>query len=253
MTQKYLDMFKIKVSTVYPYNTHLWDAILIRFTLWWAVSSHTPFVFGKYTESPKKTLTCSRSKITNMHVKTHRGPNFRPFHSTISRFWVMGQFSEKCTEWPQMILTCSRSKIPTCKLHTPPGPKFSSISRYDEELLSYGSTFGKYTEWPQMTLTCSRSKIPTCMLHTPLGPKFSFVYLYNEPFLSYGPIFGKVHRTTPNDFNMFKVKNTNMHVTYTPETQIFLCFVLRWVVFLVTAQFSEKCTEWPQMTLTCSR
>ncbi len=55
------------------------------------------------------------------------------------------------------------------------------------------------------------------MLHTPPGPEFSSVSLYDEPFLSYGPIFGKVHRMTPNDLDMFKVKNTNMHATYTPR------------------------------------
>ncbi len=29
--------------------------------------------------------------------------------------------------------------------------------------------------------------------------------------MSYGPIFGKVHRITPNDVDMVKVKHTNMH------------------------------------------
>ena len=139
------------------------------------------------------------------------------------------------------------------------------------------------------------------MLHTPPRPKFSSVSLYDEPFLSYGPIFGKVHRMTPNDLDMFKVKNTNMHVTYTPEAQIFVLFALRSAVFelwrnfqksapndhkwpwhvqgqkyqyacyihprgpcfclfrstmscfRVTPLLSEKCTEWPQMTLTCPR
>ena len=49
------------------------------------------------------------------------------------------------------------------------------------------------------------------MLHTPSRPKFTSVTLYDEPFLSYCSIYGKVHRMTPNDIDMFKVKNTNMH------------------------------------------
>ncbi len=69
---------------------------------------------------------------------------------------------------------------------------------------------------PQMTLTCSRSKIPTWMLHTPPRPKFLSVSLYAEPFLSCSPLFGKVHWLTPNNLDMFKVKNTNIHVTYNP-------------------------------------
>ncbi len=40
-----------------------------------------------------------------------------------------------------------------------------------------------------------------------------------------------MHRMTPNDLDMFKVKNTNMHVMYTPlplpEDQIFVPFALR--------------------------
>ncbi len=97
--------------------------------------------------------------------KHPRGPNFHPFRTTMSRFWVTAQFLEKCTKWPQMTLTCSRSKIPTHMLHTPPMPKFSSVS------------------------------------------------LYDESFLSYGPSFGKVHWMTPNGLDLFKVKNTNMHIT----------------------------------------
>ncbi len=58
-------------------------------------------------------------------------------------------------------------------------------------------------------------------------PQFSTVSLSNEQFLSFGPIFGKVHQMTPNDFDMFKVKNTNMHVTYTPKAQILVRFALQ--------------------------
>ncbi len=166
----------------------------------------------------------------------------------MDRFWVTAQFLEKCTKWPQMTFTYSRSKIPTCMLHTPRGPNFcpfrsqSAMSRF----WVTAQFLEKCTEWPQITLTCARSKIPTCVLHTTLRPKFSSVLLYCEPFLSYGPIFGKVHRMTPNDLDMFKVKNTTMHVTYTPEAQIFFHFALRWAVFEFRPNFWKSASNDPK-------
>ncbi len=97
----------------------------------------------------------------------------------------------------------------------------------------------KCTEWPQMNLTWSRSKIPTCMLHTPLWPKFTSVSLYDEPFLSYGKIDGLVHRMTLNDLDMFKVNNTNMHATNTPESQLYIRFSLRWAGFELRPNFRK--------------
>ena len=57
----------------------------------------------------------------------------------------------------------------------------------------------------------------------------SSISLYNL-FLSYASS-RKVHRMTPNDLDMFNVKNTNMHAKCTPKTQIFARFALRWAVF----------------------
>ncbi len=133
-----------------------------------------------------------------------RGPNFRPFRSTTSRFWVMAQFSEKCTEWPQMTLTCSRSKIPTCMLHT----------------------------WPE------------AQIFVPFTLRWALFKLR--------PNYRKSAQNDLNELDMLEVKNTNMHVTYTPEAQI-LPFRSTISRFWVTGQFSKKYSEWPQMTLTCSR
>ena len=36
---------------------------------------------------------------------------------------------------------------------------------------------------------------------------------------------------TPKDLDMFKVKNTNMHATYTTKAQIYIRFALRWDIF----------------------
>ena len=53
---------------------------------------------------------------------------------------------------------------------------------------------------------------------------------------------------TPSDLDMFKVKNTNMHVTYTPGAQIFVCFALWWAVFELRPNFWKSAPndpKWP--------
>ena len=132
-------------------------------------------------------------------------------------------------------------KIPICMLQTLRGP-FSSILLYDKPFLAYVPVFGKVH---QMTLTCWRSK--TWMLHTPPIEAHIFISsLYDKPFLGYSSMFAKMHRMAPNDFDMFKVKNTNMHATYTPKAQLFVCFPLRWAIFELRP-FSWKCTKWPRL------
>ncbi len=90
-----------------------------------------------------------------------------------------------------------------------------------------------------MTLTCSRSKVRIRDIHTSLRPKFSSVSFYNELFSRYGTILGKVHQMTPNDLDMFKVKNTNMHTTYAFEAQIFVRFALWWADFELRHNFGN--------------
>ncbi len=48
---------------------------------------------------------------------------------------------------------------------------------------------------------------------------------------------------TPNDLDIFKVKNTNMHAIYTPGAQIFISFTLLWAVFELRTFFSDKYTK----------
>ncbi len=177
-----LDMFKVKNTNMHV--TYIPEAkIFVHFTRWLAVFELRPNCWKSALNDLKWPWNVQGQKCQHARYIHPRGPNFHPFRSTISHFWVMAQFSEKCTEWPQM------------------------------------------------TLTCSRSKIPICMLHTPQRLKFSSVSLYDEPFVSYGPISGKVHRMTPNDHDIVRVKNTNMHAICTPEFQIFVRFTLRWAVF----------------------
>ncbi len=115
-------------------------------------------------------------------------------------------FSEKCAEWPQVTLTCSRWKITICILHTPPRLKrfFPFCST-----MSLGK---RAPNDPIMPLTCATSKVHIGILHTSI-PKaqFSFVLLYDKLFLSYAPFWEKCTTWPPNDLDMFKVKNTNMH------------------------------------------
>ncbi len=94
----------------------------------------------------------------------------------------------------------------------------------------------------QMTLTCSRSSIPICIL---LTPHISRPFCSTMSRFQVMPlVLEKEHLTTPNDLAMFKVKNTNMHATHIPETQIFVHFTLQWAVFDLRPCFSKKCTEW---------
>ena len=65
-----------------------------------------------------------------------------------------------------------------------------------------------------------------------LSVKWKNIKDLRRTVLSYGPILGKVHWMTSNDIDMFKLKNTNMHATYTPDAQFFVCFVPRWAVEL---------------------
>ncbi len=108
--------------------------------------------------------------------------------------------------------------------------------------------FGKCIEWFQNDLDMFKVKIPICTIYIyiyiSMKPKFSSVWLYNKSFLSYAPPFLKVHRIIPMTLTLFKVKNTNMHATYTLESQIFLLFYDTMSCFWVMTPFPEKCTEW---------
>ncbi len=168
----------------------------------------------------------SRLKVSICIQHTPPRRNFHPFHSMMSRYRVTPPFFKKYPNAPNF------------------HPFRSTMSRF----WVMAQFLEKCTKWPQMTSTYSRSKIPSCMLHTPPRHKFSSVSLYDKPFLNYGPIFGKVHRMTPNDLDMFKVKNTNIHVIYTPEAQIFVHFALRWAVFELRPYFPKSAPndpKWP--------
>ena len=184
-----------------------------------------------------------------MHVSCYihpRGPNFHPFRSTISLYWVMRQFSEKCTKWPRHVQ--GQKYQHACYIH-PQGLNFhpfhSTMSRFwvVTQKPNFRESAPNIPKWPWHAQ--SHKYQHACYIH-PRGPNFCL--FCSMLFLSYGPIFGKVHRMTPNDLDMFKVKNTNMHVTYTPEAQIFVRFALRWAVFELRPYFRKSAPndpKWP--------
>ncbi len=147
---------------------------------------------------------------------------------------------------PKMTLTGSRSNsIHMAITYIPQGPKFVRF------ILRW-AVFELRANFAKMTLICSRLKVSTCIQPSPPRPKFSSVSFYNGPFLSYGPCFGKVHRTTPNDLDICKVKiPTGM--LHTPTRPKCSSVSLYGEAFLSYGPILEKCTEWPQITLTCSR
>ncbi len=217
-----------------------------------------------------------------MHTTYTPRPNFHPFRSMMNRvtpspppflkstlndpkwpwhddeqIFSCANFSERCTKndpkWPCM--TCSWWKIPTyiCYIHTW-GPHFRMLYTVRWAFFNYGPIFGKGARIndPKWHWHVQGKKYqPACYIYPP-RPKVSSFSFYDEQFFSYSPIFGKGHWMTPNGLDMFKVRNTNMHDAYTPgpNFRVFRSMMSR---FWVTAQFSERCTEWPQMTLTCSR
>ncbi len=149
------------------------------------------------------------------------GPKFRPFRTTMSRFWVTAQLSQKCTEWPQITLTCSRSKIPTCMLHTPKFQKWPYLGMtfghwphlhiyslsaseggggriwgYFRAMVSGFRNKGRFSKLPY--LGRKLGNWPKCQeLHIfsplPMGLKLSLFSLYEQQFPRYGPIFKISH------------------------------------------------------------
>ena len=113
-------------STYVSFSEYTPEAqIFVHFTLQWAFFQLHLFFSEKCTKSSQMTFTFSRSKIPMLMLHTQWGPNFSPFHSTMSVFELHPIFSEKCTKSSQMTFTCSRSKIPILMLHTQWGPNFS--------------------------------------------------------------------------------------------------------------------------------
>ncbi len=279
--QNELDIFKVKsthMNTTYTAEAQIFICLALR----WAVFEIRPF-FGKCTEWPQMTLTCSRSKIPLCMLHAPRGPDFRPFHFMMSSFQVTPPFFlGKCIKWPQMTLVKNTNMHAMYTHPPPPKQKFLSVSFYDELFLNYGPILGKVhrmtpndhdifqgqkykyachirpwgphfrplhstmsrfritplysekcTKWPRMTLTCSGWKIPICMLHTPhpRGPNFHLSCSTISSFRVV-PFFSEKCTEWPQNYiDMFKVKNTNMHSTCTPEAHIFVRFALRWAIF----------------------
>ncbi len=158
---------------------HTPKTIFVRLALQWAVFELCPFS-EKYTEWPQNYIDMFKV-IYAYYLHSYLSPNFHPFCSKMSCFWVKSLFSEKCTEWPQMTLACSRSKINN--MHATYTPVAKSFVSFTLPWAVCGPNIGKGApNDPKMTLTCLRSKVHICIQHTSPAPKFPSVSLYDEPF-----------------------------------------------------------------------
>ncbi len=137
--------------------------------------------------------------------------NFHPFHSTMSRFLVMLLLFKQGTlndpKWPWHVQYQKRRPFRSTM------SRFRVVTQFCE----------KSTKWPEND-TCSHvqgQKYPYAFNIYLKGPKITSVSLYDEHFqvMSSYIFFRKVHRKTPNNLNMSKVKDTNIDATYTPEGQ----------------------------------
>ena len=160
-------------------------------------------------------------------------------------------------------------------LHTSPRPKFSSFCLYDEPFSSYTLCWKSAPNDPNDLDMLKVKNTNVYATHTleaqifvrfalrwavfELHPLFrkvhrmtpndldmfkvkgtlSFISLYNKPFSSYSPIWEKYTEWPLNAPDMFKIKNTNVHATYIPETQFFPLFILRWAIFELRPFFKK--------------
>ncbi len=150
-------------------------------------------------------------------------------------------------------------KVKNTNMHSPYTPEIqiSSLSLYNEPFLSYGPIFRKVHRKTQMTLTCSRSKIPTCTLCTPppppRGPSFC-PFFRSVMWCSW--VTWLFRKSGPNDPKWpWHVQGQKyQHACYEYRRgPNFRPFRIMMSHFWFRGHFLEKCTERPQMTLTCSR
>ncbi len=144
---------------------------------------------------------------------------------------------------PNNLNRCKVKQYPYGYYIYSPNAEFLSISFYDEPFLSMRQFW-----MTQNYLEISRLKVYTYNIHHWSAIFLRFT-LYDELFLSHVPFSSKSTLNDPiKDLDMFKVKNTNMLATYTPEAQIFVHFALRWAVFELRPNFQEgelNDPKWP--------
>ena len=128
---------------------------------------------------------------------------------------------EKCTEWPQMTLICSKSQIPTGMLIHSQGPNFcpfhSKINCF-WMMAHFRKSAPNDPKWPWHLQ--GKKYQQSCYIHRwhPQGPNYCLFRSPMSCFWVMPLLLGKVHRMTPNDLDMWKIKNTDMHVN-TPHPQ----------------------------------
>ncbi len=169
----------------------------------------------------KITSTGARSNSTHMATTyISQMSNFCPFDSMTSRFWVTSQF------WmaPNYL---DMFKIKSIYMHTTytPGAQFSTFSLYDEPL---------YDESRPLL-----QKVHCRM--TPIFVRFSLRWAVFE-------LRSDLQKSAPNDLDMLKVKNTNMHMLHAPPMPKFLSVSLYDEPFWVTGHFRKNAPNDPKWT-----
>ncbi len=111
---------------------------------------------------------------------------------------------------------------------------------------------------PKWPLQAQGQKVPIMAYYIkPPSPKLSSASLLDVALLSYQLILWKVHQMIPKSPDMFKVKSTHMHTSYTPWGPKLSSDSLYDEPFLSYAPFGgehfNSAPNNPQMTLTCSR
>ncbi len=230
--------------------------IFIHFALGWAVFELPPNFWKKCTKWLQNNLDMFKVKTTNA-TYTPRGLNFPPFRSMMSHFRVMVKFLEKCRKVHQNDLDMFNVKNTninsTCMLYTPKAQIFVLFALQWADFWKIWPNFRKSVlndKWPWYVQ--GEKYQHACYIH-PQGPNF-------HPFRSTGcfqlhvwPNFRAPnnHQSAPNNHQMIL---TCQHACYIYRQGPNFCpFHSSLSRFWVMAQFLEKCTEWPQMTLTCSR
>ncbi len=205
--------------------------------------------FWVTTQFWKKCTAWPQNDLDTFKVKDTRGPNFRPFRSTMSH-WFSSNTPFNDTKWPWQVpgQKCQYA----CCIH-PRGPNFRPFHSAISCFWVTPIFREQCTKWPQMTLTCSRSKLLICM-HA-IYPRSSNC----RPFRS------TMHRCQVTSqfretctelppkwpwLDMFKIKNTkDACYTHTRGPNWFSSISLYVEPFLRYAPFSRKVhrmtSKWP--------
>ncbi len=219
------DRARFKVTTTDMHTTFTPKAkIFSRFILLWAVFELWLNIKKSALNDPKVILAGSRSKVPICIVYF-----CKQIFVCFTPRWAVFKLHPFSKKSALNDLAVFKVKMPIHMLHTPLRSRFSSISFYNELMTQFCESAPN--EWPKKwRWYVQGEKYPYAYNIHPRGPNFLPFRSTMNRFPVTALFFGKLHRMTPNNHDIFKVKSTHMH-TYIPEAQIFIRFTLPWAVF----------------------